>query len=417
MFEPVARSVVLPANAAELARQSLGLPPDAALRIAFVAGPGDVVGTFEHWVEGRHDPRTPVIAYSSMFYTVVEALRAEALVLEEHGRQPKASRPGFAFQHTPRRRTRGGIGYRLDQRAFSADVLRRLRAFRPHVVLAGIDAPPGLLARLPRSARLVLTIHNTFWPMGRKPDGLKARLKLWRMGLPLGRFDSAVCTSQECADQLAALGGPTRTSLVEVPQMLPDFLPDAPIQREAARRILFLGRIEEAKGIFDLLTAFEAVADDSPEIVLAFAGAGMAEAALRARIAESRHADRVSFLGQLSAREVHERLEVSDLLVCPTRTSFPEGLALVVVEAAAHGVPTLLSSIIPAKALVPGACVEFPADDVAALTAELRRLVEQPEAYRALTGKLLARRAGFLDRSQSWGTLFYRAILKEARAK
>lgn len=415
MSEPVARSIVLPDNAAALARQSLAIAPDGPLRIAFVAGPGDVVGTFEHWVEGRHDPRTPVIAYSSMFYSVVDSLQAEALVLEEAGRQPDSARPGFTFQYTPRRRDRGGIGYRLDQRAFTADVLRRLRDFRPHVVLAGIDAPPALLARLPKSARLVLTVHNTFWPMGRRPEGLKARVKIWLAARPLPRFDSAVCTSQECADQLAALGGPVRTSLVEVPQMLADFLPDTPVTRTQARRILFLGRIEEAKGIFDLLAAFEAVADDRPDLSLTFAGAGMAEAALRERIGQSRHADRITFPGQFSAREVHETLEKTDLLVCPTRTSFPEGLALVVVEAAAHGVPTLLSSIIPAKALVPGACVEFPADDTAALTAELRRLVERPDDYGALAKQLASQRDHFLDRSKSWGTLFYRAILAQTR--
>ncbi len=414
MSEPVSRSIVLPEDAAARVRQSLSLPLDAPLRIAFIAGPGDVVGTFEHWIEGRHDPRTPVIAYSSMFYSVVDALRAEALVLEEAGRKPTRSRAGFTFQHTPRRRDRGGIGYRLDQRAFSADVLRHLAAFRPHVILAGIDAPPGLLARLPRTARLILTVHNTFWPMGRKPQGLKARLKIQLAARPLPRFASAVCTSQECADQLAALGGPDRTSLVEVPQMLADFLPAQPVAGADARRILFLGRIEEPKGIFDLLAAFEAVADSQPQLSLTFAGAGMAEAELRRRIAASRHVDRIRFLGQLSAREVHKHLDQSDLLVCPTRTTFPEGLALVVVEAAAHGVPTLLSSIIPAKALVPGACVEFPADDTAALTATLRGLVEDPQTYRALATRLMQRRDDFLDRSKSWGTLFYRAILAKA---
>lgn len=413
MTEPVDLSVVLPADAPERVRQRLSLPPDSALRIAFIAGPGDVVGTFEHWVDGRHDPRTPVIAYSSMFYSVVDALRAEALVLEEHGRQPGTAKPGFTFQYTPRRRNRGGLGYRLDQRAFSSDVLRRLRSFRPHIILAGIDAPPGLLARLPRSARLVLTIHNTFWPMGRPPTGIKARLKLSSMARPMRRFASAVCTSQECADQLRSLGGPSRTSFVEVPQILQDFLPQVAEPRQTARRILFLGRIEEAKGIFDLLAAFEAVADQWPDLSLTYAGAGMAETELRTRISASRHASRISFLGQLPAKAVHEQLERSDLLVCPTRTSFAEGLALVVVEAAAHGVPTLLSSIIPAKALVPGACAEFPADDTAALAAELRRLVERPDDYRALAAKLQQRRNDFVDRSRSWGTLLYRAFLAE----
>jgi len=221
MPEPVARSVAMPPDAALVARQALGMAPDAALRIAFVAGPGDVVGTFDHWSQDAHDPRTPVIAYSAMFYTVVAALDAEALVVVEHAQQPAAPHSRFQFCHIPRVRNRGGIGYRIDARNYTNKVLRRLRDYKPDVVLIGTDAPDALIAGLPRAKRVILTAHNTYWPMGQRGTSLRTRVRLNMKMRALRRVHAVVNTSDECAAQVAALGGPAGTrSFTEIPQVL-----------------------------------------------------------------------------------------------------------------------------------------------------------------------------------------------------
>lgn len=411
MSEPVEHSVTLPPDAASKARQALGMSSSSSMRIAFIAGPGDVVGTFDHWSQGAHEPRTPVIAYSTMFYSVVHALEAEALVLVEHDKQPARGDSRFRFLHTPRRRSRRGIGYRLDERAFSNRVLRHLREYRPDVIIVGTDAPDVLIAGLPRARRIVLTAHNTFWPMGYRGASLKASLKLWIKSRALRRIDVAINTSDECAAQVAALGGPSGLrSFTEVPQILPAFYPELLSRAPVARHLLYVGRIEANKGVFDLLGAFESVAAHHPDLKLEIVGSGSADAPLRAAIAASPHADRIIFHGQLLAEAVHDRLDSADLLICPTRSNFNEGLALVVPEAAVHGVPTLLSSVVPAKRLLPRACAEFPVDDTAALAAALKRIVNTPAEYEVLCEELAAKRGQFRDRSKSWGSMLYRAL-------
>ncbi len=410
--EPVSNSVIMPTDGASRVREALGMSPDAPLRVAFVAGPGDAVGTFDHWSQGIHDPRMPVINYTTMLYSLVEALDAEALILVEQDRQPAQPRGRFRFEYTPRRRGRGGIGYHLDERAFALKVLRHLRAYRPDVIIVGTDAPDALIARLPRTRRVVLTAHNTYWPMGRRPNSLKARARSWIWKQGMRRIDVAVCTSDECAAQIAELGGPSGArSFTEIPQILTEFYPPQLAPAAAVETLLYVGRIEASKGVFDLLQAFESVAAEHATLRLEIAGTGTAAAPLMDAIAASPHADRIVFHGQLLAKAVHQRLESADLLLCPTRSSFSEGLALVVVEAAVHGVPTLLSSIVPAKALFPGASEEFPADDTAALTATLRRLVSSPADYATLCTALAEQRAQFRDRSKSWGSMLYRALV------
>ncbi|OSZ75428.1 hypothetical protein [Hydrogenophaga sp. IBVHS1] len=234
----------LPDDAPMLVRKALGLPHGAPLRIAYVCGPGDAVGTFEHWMRGMHDPRTPVIAYSAMFYSLVESLDARALLLVEQDRQPNATDPRFSFVHTAHPRGRRGLDYRRDQAAFTRSVLQALSAWPADVIVVGTDAPASLVARLPRESRIVLTAHNVFWPMG-----------------------------------------------------------------------------------------------------------------------------------------------------------------------AVHGVPSVVSSIVPARDLLDGACQVFPANDVEALTEILRSLAGDRAALRAHSEAALAHRPQFLDRSRSWGSQLYKAIL------
>lgn len=411
MTEHVLNSVVIPSDARGLVRQGLGIAADAKLRIAYVAGPGDACGTFDYWARGLHDPRTPVVAYSSMFYSVVAGIDATALILIEQDKQPSSPDPSFQFIYTPHRRGRRGLGYRIDQFAFSTSVLRHLRDFRPDVIIVGTDAPNRLIRNLPPARRIILTAHNSFWPMGHRPDTLRARLRLWSSKRALQRIDLAVNTSGECAFQVAALGGPSGVrSFTEIPQVLETFYPKAVEPRPVAQSLLYLGRIEANKGIFDLLAAFTGLAKDHPDLRLGFAGAGSADAALKEAVATSGCADRITIHGLLPAIDVHRLLEKTDLLVCPTRTASGEGLALVVVEAAVHGVPTLLSSIVPAKMLFPEGCLEFRADDMGALAETMRIVVENPEAYCRLWTAVSTQRSQFVNRAESWGSQLYRAL-------
>lgn len=393
---------------------SYGLPQGRPLRFAYVAGPGDVAGTFEYWRAGQFDPRVPVIAYSTQFYTLVDKIDAEALILCESEELPSDPHPRFRFVRTPRRRdSLGRIAYRLEMARYARAVLREIRAFDPDVVLVGTDSPVAVFRGLPARTRAVMTLHNTFWPMGRRPTSLKARLKLAWTARALRRVGAAVCTSPECRTQFIALTSQAEGVFVQTPQVLAQHAGDGR-ERDALRRILFLGRIESDKGIFDLLEVFDGVADTHPELSLVFAGTGSAEDALREAISQARNRDRIAFPGKLTADEVHASLEEADLLVCPTRSAFPEGLAMVVIEATIHGVPTLLSSVVPAKELFQEAVVEFPADDVEALRSALQHLVSSPEDYRSLSRSAQEGSDAFFDRSRSWGSQLYRALLVAA---
>jgi glycosyltransferase involved in cell wall biosynthesis len=100
-------------------------------------------------------------------------------------------------------------------------------------------------------------------------------------------------------------------------------------------RALYVGRLEEYKGVTDLLSAFQAMSDGREAVELVIAGSGsLQEVVLAAARADSR----IRFLGHLTGKQTWEAYAQADLFVLPSRA---EGWGLVVNEAMAAGLPVV----------------------------------------------------------------------------
>ena len=92
-------------------------------------------------------------------------------------------------------------------------------------------------------------------------------------------------------------------------------------------------------------------------------------------------APRVVWLKGLSDVEVATLMQSASALLQPSRY---EGFGLPVVEAMASGCPVIASDIAPLREVTGGAALLVPPGDTGAFGAALRRLVESPDARRAL---------------------------------
>ncbi|MDF2232804.1 glycosyltransferase family 4 protein [Albimonas sp. CAU 1670] len=379
------------------------------MKLAYFAGPGDVVGTYRHWREGREDPRVPVRTYSGMFYDLATELDAQALVLHTHEGVEDLSDGRFAFQRVPTRPAEGALAYWREQLRFGRDVARRIDAFGADAAILSSMGPMVSARLIGRRTRIVASLHNTFWPMGRPPQGAAARLKRAILAWTLGPAEGAVCTSVECARQFHALRGAGVPAPVERPVLnRPLRLRAAP---ERAARFLFVGRVTETKGVFALLEAFAPVAARHPEATLTYVGDGDALEPLAARAAAHPAAERIHVRGRLPAEGVLETMADSDVLVCPTLSGFNEGLALVCIEAAACGVPSIASTVVPARETLGAACRVHEADSTPALAAAMAELADDPVAYRRLAEAARALGPVFRDPSESWAAQVKRLLV------
>ncbi|MBL9026764.1 MAG: glycosyltransferase [Myxococcales bacterium] len=153
------------------------------------------------------------------------------------------------------------------------------------------------------------------------------------------------------------------------------------------RPLVFVGRLEKRKGVFELLEAFERLAPRHPDVDLVLVGDGDDTARCRERA--ERLGARVRLTGNLGMHEVADWLAASTFLTLP---SYAEGTPNVVIEALASGRPVVASRVggIPDMVLGPRMGELHAPEDVAsleaALEAALARSFDAHEIVR-LTGR------------------------------
>jgi glycosyltransferase involved in cell wall biosynthesis len=191
----------------------------------------------------------------------------------------------------------------------------------------------------------------------------------------------AIAPSAPIAARLAELGVPVER-ITRVRHGVP--LPATPARPPGREPLVVgaVGRLTAQKG-FDLLLAATArlvARGRSVEVVIA--GTGRDEAVLRGQAAGLP----VRFLGFVA--DVPAMLRRIDLFCLPSRS---EALSLAVLEAAAHGLPCVTTSVGDTVAALSGAALIVPPNDVAALTEAMDRLLADPRSRRALGERARAR--------------------------
>ncbi|MGE0224543.1 MAG: glycosyltransferase family 4 protein [Acetobacteraceae bacterium] len=118
-------------------------------------------------------------------------------------------------------------------------------------------------------------------------------------------------------------------------------LPPLPRSPDAPFRLLFLGNLQERKGVSDLLNALASRPDTERRVMLTMAGGGPIDT-YRAKAEALGIADRVIFTGWVEQAEIRRLLAGSDALILP---SYDEGLPMVILEAIASSVPVICSPV------------------------------------------------------------------------
>ncbi|PTX98381.1 group 1 glycosyl transferase [Opitutus sp. ER46] len=123
----------------------------------------------------------------------------------------------------------------------------------------------------------------------------------------------------------------------------------------AARILLFLSRVSPKKGLGLLIDALERIDEIPVNWCLVIAGPDEFgyEAVIRSRVAASKIADRVHFVGGLFGQLKRDAFQAADIFVLP---SYSEGAPFVVLEALGAGLPVITTKGSPWSRLVTEKC-------------------------------------------------------------
>jgi len=271
--------------------------------------------------------------------------RVTVLTLARPGAPARETLDGIAVERALTGRGRGLLFAVM----YGASLLRHLRRLRAgHAVLhahhlyleAMATAWVGPRAGLPTIAK----------GAGGGPNGDFARPRRTGLawGLPLlKRLTRVVAISAEIEGELLDHGF-AADRIARIPNGV-DVTRFAPAVDAAAARaragfgpetVLFLGRLDEQKGLDTALVAWAGIVGRRPAAQLVLAGAGPAQAALEAQASGLALGNRVRFLGARSDPET--LLQASQIFLLPSRS---EGMSNALLEAMASGLACVASRI------------------------------------------------------------------------
>jgi glycosyltransferase involved in cell wall biosynthesis len=169
-------------------------------------------------------------------------------------------------------------------------------------------------------------------------------------------------------------------------------------------RILFVGRMEADKGVFDILEIAKRFASEGrKDFVFELCGSGSALECLRLAVKESELEHLFICHGYCNKPKMRQIYGRSHVVIVPTKTDFVEGFNKVVIESILAGRPVVTSAVCPAISEVRPAVVEVPPDDIKAYGEALIKLSEDREFYREKQQNCANLQEKFYDYSQSWG--------------
>jgi glycosyltransferase involved in cell wall biosynthesis len=387
------------------------------LRILYAAGPGDVLGTYRHWKAGRDDPSQVSVTYSGQFYDVAKRLDAEAYVIGSHPRRDFLRDGPFTIVHRPiPLQTASGALYHVGQTWSALRLLWRAILFRADVLLVVCGTCYWFPLRAARwfGIKVIPTMHCVIWPKGTSPRGVQ-KLVTWLNRKFFTKTAGAIMTaSHDIAEQVSTIARGRERRIFE---FLPSYRPEqfkelaAPPVERTPFRVLFAGRIERNKGVFDLLEiAKRFEREGRGEIEFDLCGTGGALEELRGEVGRAGVGATFRLHGHCDRATMRRMFEQSHVVIVPTTTQFLEGFNQVVAEGVLSGRPVITSSVCPALDYVKNAVIEVPPDDVKAYGDAILKLRDDARLYEAKAAACREAQAQFYDDQRGWAATFLAAL-------
>jgi glycosyltransferase involved in cell wall biosynthesis len=160
--------------------------------------------------------------------------------------------------------------------------------------------------------------------------------------------------------------------------------------------ILYMGRIEEDKGVIDLLEATSDILRKDRDSLLVYAGEGSHKNILENEIEKKNLNDSVKVLGYVPHDCLVDLIKKSKLIVTPTKGSFLEGRCMSAMEGLVMGVPVVAPKFGPFPYLIEDGINGFlyETDSISDMKRKINSIFQDKELYEKL-------RCGALSTSKS----------------
>jgi glycogen synthase len=386
------------------------------LKLIYLAGCGDILTTHQHWNSGKEDQNDLRPAYSSQFFEFCRQGNHEGWAISSHPRSGVVNESGIRVEHRSQwfPKTRGWK-FHLVQSVRSCRVMLDALRYRADAVIVNYGSCHlFLLGMLPLfGIQVIPSFHNILMVSNRQPNKMQRHI-FQLNGRFLRRRAHAVLSISEAVDQqLLAISQSDAVRIERFSGVYESAWFGTITQPEWDQRpfrVLFMGRLEQDKGIYTLLDLARRFQASKLPVVIEICGDGGHKATLQQQIDDAKLHGRIRLHGHCTRDQLHTLLGQSHVVIVPTTADFPEGLNQTAIQGILAGRPVIVSDVCPVKSLIPGAAIEVTSSDLDGYYDAIAELSTDPDLYEKCQRATLAVRDQFFDRSRSWHASLERAL-------
>lgn len=385
------------------------------LKLFYAAGPGDVVETYRFWKKGEDDPSNPGLTDSSQFYDIIKELNAEALVISYNPRRDKIVDGDITIINLPRR-SGTGLFYHIFLLYYGFKILWKIFRFKPDIAILEMDTSHYFLWNLLSifHVKTIISLKNTIWnrliPLNKKQKILQSlNLSFFK-----NHVNAIVSISKYIDNQIDDLTNHDHPPIFNFGtvyrKVFFEKIPPPNIS-EKPFHILYFGRVEREKGVFDLVEIAKRLKQEGIDnFQISICGCGSKEDELQHYIARNSIGDCCKFEGFCNREKYLSMVKKAHLFIVPTRSSFAEGRNSVAVESIICGRPLVTSESSNALDVVSEATFIANVDDVESYVQAIKEVYLNPDLYKNKQSKCKQINQPFFDLNNSWKSAIKKSI-------
>ena len=228
----------------------------------------------------------------------------------------------------------------------------------------------------------------------------------------LKKSDHLIATSMSCKNDIIRIlnVNPDKISVVHYGVDKRKFKPRMRSEYNDPKNILYIGALQEGKGILTLIKAFNILLKDMGDVNLLIGGRGNMLNEIKTMIIKMGIEDNVKLLGFIPDEKLSQIYNLSDVFVFPSYYGFH----LMMLDAMATGLPVIVNNILDAKEYVEGAGRLVHPGSVVHLAKTMKEILSNRKLYEELSLNAINKTEYFNCEAMVHATLrVYRNVLNE----
>ena len=344
--------------------------------------PADFVNAHRAWAAGSDFEREVAITFSSQVEDFVAEVGGTALMVSGLSNGDRLVDGPFEIMHLPEKPATGWR-WHVEHVRHSRRLIELAREFKADVAVVDSGTMPyWMMAALRRDGTTVIPVfHNTLY----RPKGPTF---LQRLEAPLThsflKGTTPIHVSPACKRQVGH-GLEIRAQFKR-----DQFDAVAPASFASPFNVLFVGRVNAIKGVFDIVEAARLCGD---EVTWTICGGGPDLDRMR----QESQGLPIDVRGWTSNEDLVEARSRCQAVIVPTTFDFEEGMAMTAVEAILSGRPLITNWVVPALEVLRPACVEAEPENPRSIADAVLSLARDRQLWQSLVDACPSLEGPFYD--------------------